>query len=156
MPPLLSILNASFRRVAMSSKFTAAGLVAGAALLAACATSKPVGATMNLAATQWVAEDIAGAAPVEQSRVSLRFSADRVSGGTGCNQYFAVYRVNGGTLSVSGIGSTKMACAPALMGQESAYLGLLGAAASYAYDRDGLLVITTRDGKTMRFRPTGS
>ncbi len=49
-----------------------------------------------------------------------------------------------------------MACAPALMDQENKYLGVLGAAKSFALNDRGGLVITASDGRTVTLRPDGS
>jgi heat shock protein HslJ len=65
----------------------------------------------------------------------------RVSGSAGCNSYFAQYNSTGTSLSISGIGSTKMYCGTSgVMQQESTYLSLLGQVSSFAIEGNRLSV----------------
>jgi heat shock protein HslJ len=65
----------------------------------------------------------------------------RVSGSAGCNSYFAQYNSTGTSLSISGIGSTKMYCGTlGVMQQESTYLSLLGQVSSFAIEGNRLSV----------------
>lgn len=86
------------------------------------------GATLEGAT--WVLDrtSIDGLAPgaPDDARVDLIFEDDAVSGTSGCNRYFGSYEVNGGSISFGTLGGTEMACDPALMQLESAYLAALG------------------------------
>ncbi|HET6581045.1 MAG TPA: META domain-containing protein [Methanoregula sp.] len=70
------------------------------------------------------------------------FSEDgRVSGSAGCNSYFAHYNSMGTSLSINGIGSTKMYCgASGVMQQESTYLSRLGQAATFTIEGNQLSI----------------
>lgn len=95
--------------------------------------------------TAWQVEDIDERGIIDRSMISLAISRDgRVAGSTGCNRYVGHVYLDGDVITVSGIGSTRRACAPALMEQERRFLAALEAASSYAYDAVGRLVI--RDG----------
>jgi heat shock protein HslJ len=135
-------------------------LAAGIALAGCASTAAPTAtgsSTLFLAKTNWVAEDVNKAGLIDNSRVTLSFSGDdKIAGSGGCNRFFGGYREADKALTVSGIGSTKMACAPALMDQEGKYLSVLGAAKSFALNDRGGLVITAGDGRTVTFRPDGS
>ncbi|HWA22905.1 MAG TPA: META domain-containing protein [Caulobacterales bacterium] len=133
-------------------------VLAAGVVLAGCASTPAKGsATLFLAKTNWVAEDVNKAGVVANSRITLSFSGDdKIAGSGGCNRYFGAYREADKALSVSGVGATKMACAPALMDQEAKYLGVLGAAKTYALNDRGGLVITAADGRTVTLRPDGS
>ena len=48
-----------------------------------------------------------------------------LSGSAGCNQYITSYTVTGLSITVSPVSTTKMACAPDVMAQETAYINLL-------------------------------
>lgn len=63
--------------------------------------------------------------------LTLLFQDDRLSGKSGCNNYFSAYKVEGSKLSVNKPGSTMMACPEAVMMQEYNYLTLLSRAAEY-------------------------
>ena len=82
------------------------------------------------------AEDIEGRGVLDQVQSTLMFeSAERVVGSTGCNRYFAPLQVSDTTLRVGMGGSTRRACPPAVMDQESRFLAALEA--TRAYRRDG-------------------
>ena len=70
-------------------------------------------------------EGLAPEAP-DDARVDLQFEANAVAGTSGCNSYFGSYEVDGGSISFGTLGGTEMACEPALMQLESAYLAALG------------------------------
>lgn len=127
--------------------------------VAGCASAPPAATgstTLFLAKTNWVAEDINKTRVV--SRVTLSFSGDdKIAGSGGCNKYFGAYREADKNLTISNVGSTKMACAGVTTTiQETEYLSALGAAKSFALNDRGGLVITTADGRTITFRPDGS
>jgi len=79
--------------------------------------------------------------------VTLAFTGDaRITGNASCNTYFGGY-LSGedGTLSVTGLGSTKMFChEPGVMQQEQDFLNALQGAKRYEVV-DGLLHITGGD-----------
>jgi len=91
-----------------------------------------------LAGTTWLLESLGTTGNVRPAlsnvEVTLEFSNDgRISGNAGCNAYFGQYVVNADhTLSVSGLGSTKMFChEPGVMQQEQDFLNGLAAAERY-------------------------
>lgn len=51
--------------------------------------------------------------------------AGRAYGSGGCNHWFAPYTLDGDKLTFGGVGSTRKACAPALMEQEQRFFGAL-------------------------------
>jgi heat shock protein HslJ len=124
-----------------------------AALAAACAPredagmSRPTPAPTDLAGTEWEAFDIAGSAPIERTRPSIRFGEDgRVSGAGSCNRFMGSWRrtADGLRLTFGPLASTMMACPEAIMAQEARYLSLLGEGERpYSLRPDGTLVIGT-------------
>ncbi len=99
----------------------------------------------------WVVDDLAGAATIDGSRLTLQFLADdRIAGRASCNRYQGQYQLSdSGALTVSGLGSTRMACAPALMQQEARFLELLGQVTRARIGQDGSLRLSTDTGATM-------
>jgi hypothetical protein len=74
--------------------------------------------------------------------ITMDFSeGGRIVGFTGCNRYFGDATVARDVLSLGGIGSTRRACAPALMGQEQRFLNALNDSATFAIDKDTWLVV---------------
>ena len=64
--------------------------------------------------------------PVEGSTITATFGADgQVAGSTGCNEYNGAYVLDGTSLTVGPLASTKKACDQALMDQESQFLAAL-------------------------------
>jgi heat shock protein HslJ len=55
---------------------------------------------------------------VEGTQLTLTFTDDGVNASAGCNQLFATGGIEDGVLVLSGVGSTEMACDPAIMAQE--------------------------------------
>lgn len=114
------------------------------------------GAVDPLSGTQWqlVSFGAAGAETpaVSGAPVTLAFdSSGRVSGSAGCNRYGGSYTVEGDTLAMSELFSTRMACADsAVMQQEQSYLATLGAAAQFEQQAQQL-VIDTSQGQRLIF-----
>lgn len=101
-----------------------------------------------LAGTTWLLESLAPGGSLRPAlttaEVTLTFSDDgRVSGNAGCNSFFGQYAsTTDGTLSVSGLGSTKMFChEPGVMQQEQDFLTALAQAERYEVI-NGRLTIT--------------
>jgi len=109
-------------------------------LVAACAQ------TPALTGGDWIVEDIAGARVVDSTRVSLKFSNDgKLSGSGGCNNYNGAYTLNGDEISIGPIASTKKACPPAIMNQETRFFGILQGASRMGLSDSGVLSIISDD-----------
>lgn len=67
----------------------------------------------------------------DQVTVSLLMEDGRAVGTGGCNSYFTSYELDGFDVTFGEIGSTLMACLPAVMDLEQAYFANLGQVASY-------------------------
>jgi heat shock protein HslJ len=78
-----------------------------------------------------------------ETTVAARFSNGRVDGSTGCNHFFGTYTSGeDNRLALSpGIGSTQMACPPAIARQEQRYLALLPLMASWQRHDDTLWLL---------------
>src|SRR5262249_62406979 len=95
----------------------------------------------SLIGTSWVAEEIDGHAVIERAESTLSFdTVDRISGQTACNRYFGGIQLGDGTIRVKSTGSTRMACAPEVMEQESRFLDGLATARAFPAE-DGKLLL---------------
>lgn len=120
--------------------------VALAVVCAACAACAGMthSAAGSIAANDWHLVEINGAAAVPADaagRPTLRFSADsaRASGSGGCNSYGGTAAINGPSLQVSRVISTKRACIePALNEQETRFFRALESVDRYAIAGDTL------------------
>jgi heat shock protein HslJ len=121
----------------MTGRYLPALLLSASALAAAsCAAA---GREAGLEGTSWILTSLDGQAPVVGSTITAAFEADgKMGGNSGCNGYGASYEVNGDRLAIDDPFSTMMACEPALMDQETAYLAALTATATYAISGESL------------------
>jgi heat shock protein HslJ len=107
-----------------------------------------------LAGTNWTLESIRAAGGVSSviagTTITAVFEDDgRVAGSGGCNRYFASYNTSGTSISIWGIGSTKMHCTgPGIMQQESTCLESLGKAAAFTITGNRL-ILADANGTTL-------
>ena len=95
----------------------------------------------SLVGTHWLAEDIDGGGVIDNAQSTLEFTSDnRVAGRAGCNRYGGSVKLDGSKLKIEQVFATKMACAPALMDQETRFLQALEAASSFEVKDTKLLV----------------
>ena len=108
----------------------------------------------------WILTELGREQPLpEDVEISLLFQDDRVSGSSGCNNYFAgVLAPNPGELAFNGMGATRMACPEPMMDLERRYLSALAGTSGYRFHA-GRLVLTcdTDEGpQALIFTPTNS
>ena len=122
-------------------------LVLLALSLAACATPPMADeGTLPrhaLIGTSWLAQAIDGtvADPAVQSTVTFQ-REDQVIGSGGCNRYFGRLGLSGSTLSISGVGNTRMMCSPVpVMQQEQRFLEALQASVAWRREGDTLILL---------------
>ena len=68
-------------------------------------------------------------------------SAQRISGQAACNRYFGALEPGEGTIRLKPAGTTRMACAPTVMDQESRFLAALGAASAFRREAGKLVLL---------------
>ena len=108
----------------------------------------------SLVGTSWLAEDIDGAGVRDDVSSTLTFeTAERAVGSTGCNRWFSSALLADATVRFGPAGSTRRACPPAVMEQESKFLAALLAAHSWRRDGDKLLLIDDAGDTRMRLSP---
>lgn len=103
------------------------------------------GGAPALNGTEWIlsAYSVDGdtAAVLNGTTITLRFNTHTVSGGAGCNHYFADYAAERSAMRFSNIGSTEIYCGgPGVMEQEAQYLQLLGSVQRFTRDPDTLIL----------------
>ena len=107
-----------------------------------------------LVGTNWTLDSFysgdAVSSVISGTTISAVFDKDgRIGGNAGCNHYFGSYTLNGSSLAISGIGSTKMYCTgDGIMQQESTYLAALGKVDRYTVAGDRL-TMSGADGKPL-------
>lgn len=104
-----------------------------------------------LEGTDWELTAMNGLAPVVNTTLTISFSDGQMGGSSGCNSYGGEYKVKGDKLTADSIFMTEMACMDnGVMDQEAAFLQIFQDAPSFSVN-DGVLQITTSDGRTLTF-----
>lgn len=124
-------------------------LIASAAVLTllaawpAAAQTAPVG--------KWVAEDIDGGGVVDRLQTTLEVSENgQVAGNGGCNSYRGAAEFSITAISFGPLASTKKACAPAAMEQETKFHKALGEVKAWRIDANTRkLLLLDADGKQL-------
>ncbi|HEY7365168.1 MAG TPA: META domain-containing protein [Methylomirabilota bacterium] len=131
--------------------------VAAVALLAAaCRTTTDPSPSPSLMGTSWRAEEIDGRAVLERVESSLTFdSAQRIVGQAACNRYFGALELGEGRIRLKPAGTTRMACPPTVMEQESRFLAALGAATGFRREGGKLLLLDDGGRVRVRLAPLG-
>lgn len=102
------------------------------------------GVVIDLVGTDWVLEELAGSTFVD-TFPTINFGGDgTVTGSAGCNTFSGTYAVDGTSLGVGPLGTTKMACADPTMFVESAFLAALRGVTGWSVRPDGRLVLDGR------------
>lgn len=129
-------------------------VLAAALLVAGCAERGGSAAATDVVGAWFLTEGSADGEPLPLppgAHATLDVDAETLGGRSFCNHYSSTYRRDGDTLAVDGLGGTEMACEPAVMAAEAAYLSALGRADTVA--RDGGDLVLTGDGVRLRFSP---
>lgn len=102
---------------------------------------------------EWLVEALDGGPVAAGSRPTLAFEeGGRVSGHGSCNRFMGSFELTGEGLAFGPIASTRMACAPELMQQESRLLDLLAEVLRFEVKADGRLVLHAGGGRTVGLR----
>jgi putative lipoprotein len=98
----------------------------------------------GLVGTRWTLEDLGGAGVIEEASATLEFpEPGKVAGSGSCNRFFGTFTINENAISISPLGTTRMACAEAVAMQEVSYIRALKSAEHYAL-RGAVLLIYVR------------
>jgi putative lipoprotein len=140
----------------MRGNFVAAAVGVMAFALSGCSLMRPDSPStpkVDLVGSTWLAEDIDGKGVIDNAQSTLVFGTDgKVSGRAGCNQYGGKATLNGASLIMDQVFSTKMACtAPALMDQETRFLEALQATRSYRMEGPKLVLLDGAGTARLRF-----
>jgi putative lipoprotein len=103
--------------------------------------------TATLPGTAWQVTTFAGQAPLADHPITFEFDTEGNIGGNGsCNRFGGTCSIEGKTLKIGPLRSTRRACEPEVMQQEHKVLALLGAATAWSMDSDEL-VLAAPDGE---------
>jgi heat shock protein HslJ len=125
-------------------------LAMAALMLAGCAAGGA--GSGRIGEGEWVARNINGM-PVVGGPITFRLEkGGRASGSGGCNTWSASYDLTAREgIRITGVTSTRRACEPAVMEQESRYFEILRLAQGYSFYSDRSLSLIAADGRAVRF-----
>ena len=134
--------------------------------VAACGSASPTptpvpSGPLELAGTRWVlikylspdGDDVTVPASVTPT---AEFTADTMSGRSGCNTFSAGYTLDGDNFTLTEVASTMMACEEPMASVETAYLAALAVLDKAALLDDGNLQLWDSGGKTTLIYVKGS
>lgn len=126
-------------------------ILAAVLILGGCAT---VAGGQRLTQAEWHAVDVNGVPVTGPAALTLRLGeGGQASGNSGCNGFSGAYQfLSEQRIAFGALASTRRACDPAIMEQESRYLSILQSAGGYSVYRDGSLSLIAADGRAIRFR----
>lgn len=94
---------------------------------------------------------------IDSSMLTLTLIDDkRAAGLAGCNNWSANYQLNGNTLSLSDIATTRKLCAPALMEQEQRFLAYLARVQRWEFAEHQQLLLWPEHGAPIKLWPIES
>lgn len=111
--------------------------------------SAPAPAPQQGLAGRWLAEDIGGGGVIDNLQTVLEIAPDgRVSGSGGCNRIGGRAIIRGQSVSFGHLAGTTMACAPAILNQETKFLETLRTVRRWRIDAArGKLILMDRNGR---------
>jgi heat shock protein HslJ len=101
--------------------------------------------------TPWVLASGAEVDGWEEFAPTARFEGGTASGSTGCNRYTGPYTLDGDTLELGAIASTRMACAPRADAVEREFLAALERVDHWRFDADGLVLLDDGNAELLHF-----
>ena len=115
---------------------------------------------LPLEGTHWILGGIAKGEAIIQTWIDVEITAEfaegQVAGSAGCNSYSASYQLEGNSLSLGPVASTRMACEEERMQRESEFLSALGAAAGYSIKLDTLTLTDPAGNTLLTFQSEGA
>jgi heat shock protein HslJ len=112
---------------------------------AAAGPASPVG--------KWLAEDIDGGGVIDRLQTTLEIRDDGIVNGMGgCNRYAGSAKIDGNAIKFLPMASTRMACSPAVMNQESKFHSTLEKIRTWRIDeaRRKLILLDRQGFEMMR------
>ena len=88
---------------------------------------------------------------IDDLQSHITFTAEgQAHGSGGCNNFTGGYRLEGATLALGPLASTKKACPPAIMNQEASFHEALGATRGYRFENGLLFLLDAQGAPVMR------
>src|SRR5262249_16949171 len=106
----------------------------------------------DLEGRTFLSTDVAGETLVEDTRISIVFTADSLSAVAGCNTMSGGYTLDNNTLKVPTLAAPRMACEPELMTQDEWVSALLTSEPRISLKDNELIIAHEKTSVTLRDR----
>ena len=104
--------------------------------------------SVALPGSAWEVTTYAGQTPLADHPITFEFDTEgNIAGDGSCNRFGGTCAVEGNTIKVGPLRSTRRACEPEIMQQEHKFLALLGSVTTWKIDSDGTLVLVGEEGE---------
>ena len=114
-------------------------------------------APVALPGSAWQVTSVAGQDPLDDHPITFEFDTEgNIAGDASCNRFGGACTIEGNTIKIGQLRSTRRACEPEVMQQERKFLALLGSVATWKIDPDGSLILTGEDGEIRAQKRTES
>ena len=114
-------------------------------------------APATLPGSAWQVTTFAGQNPLADHPITFEFDTEgNIAGDASCNRFGGTCTIEGDTMKVGPLRSTRRACEPDIMQQEHKFLALLGSVTTWKIDSDGTLVLVGEDGEIRAKKRTDS
>lgn len=134
------------------TKLTSLSALAAGLALVGCATPP----STELDGTSWRSQSQMSAdegTSAQEATASLAFAEGQVSGSTGCNRFWASYRIEGNQLTVEEMAVTERACMGAAGELEKQFVELFAQPVAFEVLSSGDLAVTRHPDLSLTFEP---
>jgi putative lipoprotein len=107
---------------------------------------------VTLPGSAWQVITFAGQTPLADHPITMEFDTEgNIAGDASCNRFGGTCTIDGSTIKIGPLRSTRRACEPDIMQQEQKFLALLGTMAAWSI-KDNELVLTGPEGEVRAAR----
>jgi len=102
--------------------------------------------TATLPGTAWQVTTFAGQAPLADHAITFEFDTEgNIAGDASCNRFGGTCTIEGNTMKIGPLRSTRRACEPEIMRQEQKFLALLATMTAWEIAAEDTLVLRGED-----------
>ena len=111
-------------------------------------------APVTLPGSAWEVTSLADEDPLDDHPITFEFDAEgNIAGDASCNRFGGTCTIEGHTIKIGPLRSTRRACEPEIMQQEQKFLALLSTVSAWSIEDDEL-VLTAPEGEIRSTRKT--
>ena len=105
-------------------------------------------APVTLPGSAWEVTSLADEDPLDDHPITFEFDAEgNIAGDASCNRFGGTCTIEGNTIKVGPLRSTRRACEPEIMQQETKFLALLATVTAWEIGAEGELVMRGEGGE---------